>query len=846
MGSREIPLDPTAHAEHPTGWFNDGPLYTFVYENGAGVVMVNIPTMRSYLSELALGCASDYEMSPSKFGLAHVLEHLKCKPTKLFDRWMLNCGAYQNASTNDERTDFYALLPASAVLQNIDIFCDQISGNRVTQEHLDQEISAVLNELERSQVNPMRQINGRLHALANVNTHARYHATIGFRDSITNATVEDLNAFSDDYYTMDRACQILVGDFSDPEFRQGIIDHLDATWGKLAATKCKLTRTKFDPTPNMNPGCREETMLVDEIGYNFLGTSVHIPRANDKASIHNQLIAETMNGPDGHLHKLVDAGVVQCVEANAERSMASQPLFDILANCKVDTRQAGAALMGLLARPASEAQFNVARTRLLAEYTSTLSDVSKVAETLPSMLAYNEGCGALAAHDLVARCRVLSGTTYDQFQSAWEALAVAFAQRSFTLHARSGNTPQVSHVESPVRWDVPDAVWSNKLCPQKVEWDIPKLQRQLHPILVRSAQTNKVHICARLAANSIPYFIYLKQLAQQTTPSSVRCDIAQSGDCINCTCTVDWEHLTSGSRWFVNLIRSEVSPNIVPQVRFNVQSTYHKQPQMAVDFEVTSMLYATPKSLNIGASTLQDVRTNMLKQPIEVSLYLPNHVFNASPNMAGTLTQMQHAFRGCRLRLPGARPNFTHTLPTHVEDSTIPLKSSISVCSMILPCTPMSASDLAVLSCLNAAAGGDFKSMLMGHCRKELGLTYSAHSSLKLATSEAPMHILLTASFAPKNYEAGRASMVDVVNAFQCIPEEMFEFGQRTIQMRLKSLSDVPSYNVGHQQFLLHLGVGKDEWHDYVCKATYADAMRVLSKHVQFDALVTATSCPES
>ena len=830
-------------AVHPSGWFEDGPLRTYVYENGGGIVMVNIPTMRSYLSEISLGCASDYEMSPSTFGLAHVLEHLKCKPTRNFDRWDAFAGAFQNASTNQARTDFYALLPGSALKQSIDVYVDQQCGNRVTQEHLDQEIHAVLNELERSQVNPMRQINGRLHALANVNTHARYHETIGFRQSITGASVDDLNAFADDYYTMDRACLVLVGDFSDEEFRRGIVDHLDTTWGAIPATTCKLTRTKFDETPNMAPGCREEIMLVGDPGFNFLGTCVHAPRANDTVSIHNELIAETMNGPDGVLHALVDANVVQCIEANAERSMASQPLFELLMNCKVDTQQARTALMGLLARPASEAQFKAAHTRLLDEYTSALSDVSKVAETLPSMLAYDERCGALAAHDMVARCGVLSGTTYSQFQSAWEALAMAFVRRSFTLHARSGNmAPQIPHVASPVPWGVADAAWSKKLCPQKMEWDIPKLQRQLHPILVKSAQTNNVHICARLAANSIPYFIYLKQLAQQTSPSSVRCDVAQSGDCINCTCTMDWEHLTSGSRWFVNLIRSEVSPTIVPQVRFNVQNTYHTQPQMAVDFEATSMLYATPKSLDVGESTLQNVRRKMLNQPLEVSLYLPNHVLHVSPNMTGALSQMTHTFRACRLRLPGTRPQFTHTLPTHAADSTVPLKSSISVCSMILPCASMDVSDLAVLSCLNAAFGGDFRSMLMRHVRLEMGLTYSTHSSLKLATSEAPMHILLTASFAPENYEAGRAAMNDVVRAFQCIPEETFEFGQRMVEMRLASLSDVPSYNVGHQQFLLHLGVGEDEWGDHISKATYADAMRVLSEHVQFDAMVTATS----
>ena len=802
--------------------------------------MLNIPTMHAYLSEIALCCASDYEQTPSTFGLAHILEHLKCKP-KAYDRWDLFGGAFQNASTNRACTDFYALLPGEALVDSINVYTDQQRSNDIQSDQLHEEIPAVMNEYERSRVNPMRRILGSMHALADVGSPERFHATIGFRESIANATVEDLNAFANDYYTMDRACLVLVGNFSDAAFRDRIVEHVHSTWGMLPKTTCKQRRVSYDSAP-LQPGCREECMFVSQPGFRFLGTCVEIPRANQSVSIVHELVAMAMNGHDGALQALVDTGLVQCVEANAERTMAKKPLFQIMMNCHRD--DAREALLGVLCRVPSEAAFQTSVKHLRAEYEDSLSDISKVAETFPNLMSYSEGNGALAAHDIVTRCSVLDSVTYEHFSEAWTALTSAFATRSYTVHALS------AHVDLPpepsshlMDWSKPHVDVANRLCPSVVDWDLSTLKRQMHPIHIDDAQTNKVHICARLGTKSIGYHVYLKELIQRQVPPDVRCTVSHGGDCIQCSCVMDWEHVNSASRWLVKLLKAPVNHTIAPQIQFSVRDTYSANPQCAVDFKATSLVCVEPRSLDATPETLVAARDHMLQQPFEISMYLPRYS-RSTPNPA-VLSQVMHTFQSCRLRYPSARPLFTGAFsPTSTCE--LPLDSSIAVCTVVIPCADIRDRDLTVLSALNAALGGDFNSMLMREVRLNKGLTYSTHSSLETATVDCPMRISVTGSFAPDKFAAGRDALHEVIDSWKQISESDFDFGKRVTLMRNKSLRDVPGFSVGHAQFLRQVGMTNDGWAEHANAITYEDAQRVLATHVNFDNIVTAVSTPSA
>ena len=839
--------------QHPPGWYHNGELSSKVFDNNAGVVMINIPTMNSYLSEICLGCASDYELSPNMYGLAHILEHMKCKaiPGGL-DRWKLQGGAFQNASTNMDRTDFYALLPGHALKQSINIYAEQQGGNYVTDVQLAAEQPAVLNEWERSNTTCMRRIMARLHNLANVTSKFRVHETIGFKDTIMNATADDLNNFANRFYTTDRASLLLVGNFSDVSFKNDIMSHVHSVWGGLEATTCQHSRNEFDRVvPLTNVGNREELMFVDEPGYNFVATCVPIVRADMDVSIVNLLASYVMNGSTGHLQQLVSGGFVQCVEAQASRTMASTPLFQIAMNCRCDMAQARGTLTKLLHVLPSNEAFVKGKQRLMEVFTNVFSDATQAAEAIPQMMSYNEGCGVLAAHDLVTRCAVLSEVTYEKFTAVWTELARRFSMNASTLLVKS-STDQVKQaqniapvVASQLHWSEPHVDVALNLLPTKMTWDLKSLESHMHPIYVNTIHTDKVHVCGRLPSSSVPYMMYLRHACRQPPPNtSVAFDIR--GDHIGFALTSKWESSYNATQWLTSIVKADIGNDTIQAVEFSVNDTYHTNPQCAVDYSASSLLTTIPSDLNVSKAILVQQRDRVLRQSTEITLTLPKVMRHLGASVDCCHAEMRRVGSalqsGFRIRaVPINRPLYAYE-PQPSQTQKVACKSSISVCTIMLPCDDLRDKDLASLTILNSALGGDFNSMLMQHVRLELGLTYSTSSSIRMATTTSPMCVTCTGSFSPEHSAAGTNAIQSVIQRWSNVEREHFEFGKRVTLMRMASLCDIPAYGIGHSQFLRDIGTTQEKWAAAVQSVEYADVLGVLENHVHFNSAITVAS----
>jgi hypothetical protein len=104
------------------------------------------------------------------------------------------------------------------------------------------------------------------------------------------------------------------------------------------------------------------------------------------------------------------------------------------------------------------------------------------------------------------------------------------------------------------------------------------------------------------------------------------------------------------------------------------------------------------------------------------------------------------------------------------------------------------------------------------------------------------MHLSLTASFERSMYAEGLTAMQDVVTQFSNITQAQFDFGQRVMCMRMKSLVDIPSYAVNHSDFLTHIGHTQEQWTQFIEHVSYEDALRTLRTHVHFDNAQIAVS----
>jgi zinc protease len=152
-------------------------------------------------------------------GFAHLFEHLMFKatrdlPAESFDRLTEDVGGFNNASTADDYTDYYEVVPANHLERLIWAEADRLGTLVVDEANFKSERDVVKEELrQRVLASPY----GRLMALylpeASYTTHPYKRPGIGSIEELDAATVDDVRAFHETYYRPDNAALIVVGNF---------------------------------------------------------------------------------------------------------------------------------------------------------------------------------------------------------------------------------------------------------------------------------------------------------------------------------------------------------------------------------------------------------------------------------------------------------------------------------------------------------------------------------------------------------------------------------------------------------------------------------------------------------
>ena len=99
-------------------------------------------------------------------GATHFLEHLMFKGTERFNKQqgtsvfnlLQRVGAQVNASTWIDRTNYYELMPKEHLPLAVEIEADRMRGALITPDDLEAERTVILNELDRGQNEPLRNL----------------------------------------------------------------------------------------------------------------------------------------------------------------------------------------------------------------------------------------------------------------------------------------------------------------------------------------------------------------------------------------------------------------------------------------------------------------------------------------------------------------------------------------------------------------------------------------------------------------------------------------------------------------------------------------------------------------
>jgi predicted Zn-dependent peptidase len=155
-------------------------------------------------------------------GFAHLFEHMMFKGSENVgsgEHFLLvfNNGGNMNGTTNEDRTNYFEVLPANQLDLALFLESDRMKSLAITKDNLDNQRNAVQEERRLGVDNQPYGKSEELQQGLLYDNFAYKHTVIGSMEDLNAATVEDVAAFFKMYYAPNNAVLTLVGDFKTDE-----------------------------------------------------------------------------------------------------------------------------------------------------------------------------------------------------------------------------------------------------------------------------------------------------------------------------------------------------------------------------------------------------------------------------------------------------------------------------------------------------------------------------------------------------------------------------------------------------------------------------------------------------
>ncbi|WP_435315284.1 M16 family metallopeptidase [Cellulophaga fucicola] len=213
-----------------------GGIEEYLYKpNGMNLLLVQDNSAPVVTVQIVYSVGSKHEV-PGNTGSTHLLEHLNFKGTPTFNKKkgtaifnvLQGIGAQMNATTWNDRTNYYQTIPSDKIEIALHIESDRMRNSLLLKEDKDAEMTVVRNEFERGENNPFSLLDKEMWATAYM-AHPYHHSTIGWRSDIENMPIEALRKFYNTYYWPDNATLTIIGDFK----KEKLFNLVDKYFGKI-------------------------------------------------------------------------------------------------------------------------------------------------------------------------------------------------------------------------------------------------------------------------------------------------------------------------------------------------------------------------------------------------------------------------------------------------------------------------------------------------------------------------------------------------------------------------------------------------------------------------------------
>ncbi|MEU7042838.1 pitrilysin family protein [Streptomyces varsoviensis] len=191
--------------------------YRFRLPNGLRVVTQQLSGTASVGVAVHYGVGFRSE-PPGRSGFAHLFEHVmfqgsaRVGPADHF-RYIQAAGGTANGSTHQDYTDYYQILPASALERALYLEADRMRSLRITEQTFRTQRAVVEEEIRQAVTDrpyggfPWTVLPGVLYR-----THANAHNGYGDFTDLAAATSDECQSFFDTYYTPSNAVLTICGD----------------------------------------------------------------------------------------------------------------------------------------------------------------------------------------------------------------------------------------------------------------------------------------------------------------------------------------------------------------------------------------------------------------------------------------------------------------------------------------------------------------------------------------------------------------------------------------------------------------------------------------------------------
>ena len=306
-------------------------------------------------------------------GFAHLFEHLMFKSTRtmkdeMMDRLTEDVGGWNNASTSDDVTNYYEVVPSNYLETLLWAEADRMSSLNVTDKNFPSERDVVKEEFNTGVLAPPY---GRLfYAIDKLSysVHPYRRPTIGSKEDLDAANIEDVRAFHKTFYRPDNAVLIVVGDFEQPQL-DGWVDKYFGKVPKPAGAIPRVTVKEPERTAERRFNETGPNVPLPAVAITYLAPPVSSPDA-DALRVAESILS---NGESSRLYQSLVYTQQVAVEAFARADLRQDPGYFALGAILAGGKQPAEAERALLAEvkrlqtePVSKAELEKAVNQLVA------------------------------------------------------------------------------------------------------------------------------------------------------------------------------------------------------------------------------------------------------------------------------------------------------------------------------------------------------------------------------------------------------------------------------------------------------------------------------------------------